>query len=96
MNIIKTVKARIEKRLLETKNACKTYATETMAEHYADELAKRAAEHFDTARPAHYVIVFIESVERYAIAFDINELCNRPDAKGGFVGIFGEAGHYSF
>ena len=67
-----------------------------MAERYADKLAAQAAEHFDTARPANYIIVHIARFDRFAIAFDINELVNRHDAKGGYVGIFAAAGHFSY
>lgn len=96
MNVIKNLQDRITKRLLETSNPCKIYKTEAMAEKKAEAMAQKAAEHFDTRLPANYVIVYIERFDSYTPAFDINELCGRPDAKGGYVGIFGAAGYYSY
>ena len=96
MNIEQSIKDRIEKRLLETKTPCKFYVRKNDAIKVADKMARTSADHFDCDRPAHYLIVLVDSVKKYAIAFDINELTSRPESKGGYVGIFGAAGHYSF
>ena len=96
MNVIKDLQTRIARRLTETKNPCKTYATEAGAEKAAEKMAAHGAEHFGTSRPANFLIVYVPELGRYTPAFDINELANRPDARGGYVGIFGAAGFYTY
>ena len=96
MNVIKDLQTRIARRLTETKNPCKTYATEAGAEKAAEKMAAQAAEHFGSSRPANYLIIFVPELGRYTPAFAINELVARPDARGGYVGIFGAAGFYSY
>lgn len=97
MNIIESLVKRIESRLLETKNACKTYATEDKAVKVADEFSKKLGSYFDsTGRASRYVIVFIPSLNRYTPAFDYSELFSRNTSKGGYVGVASDAGFYSF
>jgi len=96
MNVITELQTRIARRLTETKNPCKTYATEAGAERAAVKMAERGAAHFDCNRPAQYVIVEVPELGRYTPAFAINELLARPEARGGYVGIFGAAGFYTY
>ena len=96
MNITKNLQDRIENRLTETKTPCKLYASEATATKAADKLAKSSAEYFGASRPTNYIIVKIESVNKFAIGFDINGLLARPETHGGYVGIFGANGHYSY
>jgi hypothetical protein len=96
MNVIKDLQARIARRLTETKNPCKTYATEAGAEKAAEKMAARGAEHFGANRPANFIIVYVPELGRYTPAFAINELLARPETTGGYVGIFGAAGFYTY
>lgn len=93
MNIVKSLVARIEKRLTETKNPCPLYATEQGAERIANEWVKKGAEYFGVPeRDVRYVIVHIPSVNKYAIGFDGSLIFARGD--GGYVGFF--TNHYTF
>lgn len=100
MNIVKDLIARIEKRLTETKNPCKLYATEAKAEAVAVELAQLCADHFaktgTATRPARYVVVLIPSVNKWTVGFDLTEVMNRADSTGGYLGIMSERGFYTF
>lgn len=103
MNLTKHLVNKIENRLFETKNPCKLYKTEEAAEKAADKMAAQAAEHFGCKRPANYILLTINSVgkadfkgQRFAVAFDLNGLLARPEAHGGYVGIFAQAGFYNF
>ena len=96
MNVITELKARIEKRLTETKNPCKSYKTEASAEKATAKVAQFAANHFSSdmrnldAVPARYVVFYVESMGRWVGAIDLNELVQRPTMTGGYLGICGE------
>ena len=100
MNLVKDLVARIENRLTETKKPCKLYATEAAAEKVAEEKATAFADYFSrnkqTIRPARYIVVYIPSINKWAIGFDLTELINRHDHAGGYVGIIADDGHYTF
>ena len=97
MNIIKNLQQRIADRLTETKNACKTYATEDKAEQVAVEMAQKLGNQFDTnGRPCRYVVFKIESLDRWTAAFDYSELFGRNTAMGGYIGTAADAGFYTF
>lgn len=100
MNIVKDLVARIEKRLTETKNPCKLYATEAAAEKVAEKQALTFGQYFardvEKARPARYVVVHIPSANKWAIGFDQTEIMGRRDFAGGYAGIISTAGFYSF
>lgn len=100
MNIVKDLVARIEKRLLDTKKPCRLYATEERAEAEAVDQAAFMGAYFarpgTTSRPARYVVVFIPSVGKWAIGFDLTEVMNRHNACGGYVGVMADRGFYTF
>lgn len=99
MNLVKDLVARIEKRLTETKKPCKLYATEEKAEAVAIEEAEFMGAYFSNVahpRPARYIIVYIPSVGKWAIGFDLTEVMRRHDAIGGYLGVMSDKGHYTF
>jgi hypothetical protein len=88
MNLIKTMVARIEERLLETKDPCKLYKSEVTAETMAEAWVVKGAEYFGVdARDVRYVIVYVPSVGKYAICFDTSYIFGAKKA-GGYVGFF--------
>ena len=86
MDIIASLKARIEKRLTETKNPCKNYKTEMAAQKATLKMAEYAAEYFESNRPGRYVIIKIEGLG-WIGAIDLTELLSRPETIGGYLGI---------
>lgn len=97
MNIIKNLQARINERLAETSKPCKTYASYNKADEVGEKFAAKLGKAFDTAgRPARYVVVYIDAMQRYTPAFDYSELFSRSTAMGGYVGMAANAGFYSF
>lgn len=98
MNIIKNLQARIAERLKETKNPCKTYKTEDGAEKAAERMSVDVAMYFrkdlnetpSTIRPAHYVVVYIEEMDRWTYCIDMTELINRASSTGGYLGYCGD------
>lgn len=95
MNIVESVVARIEDRLLETKNPCKLYKTKDRAEAMGKKLSEEMGRYFGT-HPAQYIVVYVPSVDRYTPAFNINEIVSRPDALGGYVGAIADKGFFQF
>ena len=96
MNSIKSIQNRIENRLLETKKPCKLYKSEAQAEKVAEKLSREVADYFGTDWPVRYVIVFIESQNKYAAVFDVAELMSRRPLNSGSVMVIPEMGHYTF
>ena len=100
MNIVKDLVARIENRLTETKKPCKLYATEAAAEKVAEEKATAFAAYFSrnkqTIRPARYIVVYIPSINKWAIGFDQTEVMARSTSTGGYVGVMSDRGFYTF
>lgn len=99
MNIVANLIARIEARFAETKNPCKSYKTEAAAIKVADKVAQDVANYFqadrsNTARPMRYVVVFVPSMGRYCIGFDMSELINRSSSTGGYLGVCGD--HFTY
>uniref|UniRef100_A0AAU8GSE9 Uncharacterized protein n=2 Tax=Viruses TaxID=10239 RepID=A0AAU8GSE9_9VIRU len=91
-NIIKSLTARIEERLAETKNPCKNYATEAAAEKATAAVALKAAQSLtmdENAKPADYVVIYIESWGRWVGCINLSEVLRRPNA-GGYVGVCGD------
>jgi hypothetical protein len=100
MNIIKTVKTRIEEYLLTNKNPCKNYKTEEAAEKATSEAATLVAQHFssnnETLEQADYVVFYVESWGRWVGAIDLTKVTMNPKAKGGYLGIVSQLGFYSY
>ncbi len=89
-----TVLERITDRLQETKTPCKLYKTEEAAEKIGHKIAELAAEYFSANQPAFFNVIHIPSIDKYAVAFNLNELISRPETSGGYLGICGD--HYTF
>jgi hypothetical protein len=93
MNIIKDLISRIETRAKETKDPCKTYASEERAEVAAEKMAKEVAEYFTVKnvayqiRPARYVVVYVPCLDRWTYGIDMSELLGRSDTTGGYLGF---------
>ena len=100
MNIIETLTSRIEKRLAETATPCKTYKTKGAAEKATAEIAQIAANHFATGNngqpSAQYVVIYIEKISKWVGAVDLNELVARKTSTGGYLGICGQKGFYTY
>lgn len=100
MNMVKELVKRVEARFAETKNPCKSYSSEERAEKVATQIAQEVANYFnrnkpnETARPMRYLVVYIPSMQRWVIGFDMSELINRASSTGGYLGICGE--HFTF
>lgn len=95
MNIIKSLQQRISERLQETKNPCKNYKTEEACEKATAKVAALVGEHHETD-PANYVVFFHKELGAWVGAIDINGTVNRYNACGGYVGLAGEKGFYTF
>lgn len=88
MNVIKTLQLRIAARLLETKNPCKSYATEEAADAAMHKKAALAAKLLaESDMPARYVVFYVEAMGRWVGAVDFTELLARKTAVGGYLGI---------
>jgi len=103
MNIIKDLERRIQERMVETKKPCKAYQTEERANNELASLAQYVANHHTpyesrhgmSARPARYVVFFIEGLG-WTGAIDLTELLYRKDSCGGYLGLCSERGFYSY
>jgi hypothetical protein len=92
MNVVKDLIARIETRRKETKNPCKSYATEAKAEAVAEKLALDLANYFAIApssnvRPCRYIVAYNEVWGRWVVGFDFTELLARKTSTGGYLGV---------
>lgn len=91
MNIIKDLTARIEDFRATNKQPCKNYATEAAAEKVTAAMAQAAATYFTagskTARPARYVVFYVEAWGRWVGCIDMTELLARPTSTGGYLGF---------
>jgi hypothetical protein len=92
MDLIATLTARIEERLKETKKPCKAYATKEAADKATLAMATKAGIYFDAhnrkdARPARYVVFYMESMQKWVGAIDLTEVLNRKNCSGGYVGV---------
>jgi hypothetical protein len=100
MNTINDLIARIEDRLTETANPCKSYKTKEAAEKATAKIAQIAANHFaasmDGQESARYMVVYIEKMGKWIGAIDMTELLSRSTSTGGFLGICAQKGFYSF
>ena len=83
--------ARIEARLLETKNPCKLYSSSLRASAAAAKVTDAAMRYFGAKSVTCYY-VRIPSVNRYATVYDLTSLLNQ---NGGYVGFFADRGFYS-
>ena len=98
-NLTADLIARIERRRTETKNPCKSYATEASANAVAEKYAQKFADYFalsETQRPCGYIVAFDAAWQRWVIGFDLGGLLSRPTSTGGYVGCVGDAGFYSY
>ena len=89
-----TVLERITARLKETATPCKLYKSEATAERVGEKVAVLAANHFGSNHPMKFIVVYVPSINKYAVAFDINEILNRSDSHGGYMGVCGA--HYTY
>lgn len=97
MNITKSIIARIEDRFAETKNPCKSYATEEAAEKVGMKYAALAGEWYcSLERPARYVVVYVPKMGRYTVAFDMSEMMQRTTFLGGYVGMLSNKNFFSY
>lgn len=96
MNIITKLINRIEDYRAENKNPCKNYATEASAEKATSKMAKIVGEHHNVNSPADYVVFYNESWGRWVGAINLSELMRRSDYCGGYVGLAGSKGFYTF
>jgi len=95
MNIIKHITHRIEETRKHNKVPCKNYATEEAAEKAVAKIAVIVGQHHDT-RAADYVVFYNESWGRWVAAISLNELIQRHDSCGGYVGFAADSGFYCF
>ncbi|AEX56079.1 hypothetical protein KL1_00038 [Burkholderia phage vB_BceS_KL1] len=91
-NIIKELTARIEDYRATNKQPCKNYATEAAAEKATAAMAQKAATYFDKqgradARPADYVVFYVEAWGRWVGCINLSELLRRDTSTGGYLGI---------
>lgn len=101
MNVNAELIARIEARRAETKNPCKSYKTEAKAEEVAAAFAVKLANYFSRfnatdIRPCRYVVVYNEAWGRWVVGFDLTELLGRNTSTGGYIGVAGDAGFYTY
>lgn len=97
MNIVTEIVNRIEARFQETKNPCKSYATQEAAEKAIASVAHAAAVYYGVSGgPARYIVTFIPAMGRWVGAIDQTELMNRKGFMGGYVFFIGDKGHYTF
>lgn len=97
MNTVKELVARIEDRFTETKNPCKTYATEAAADKVGMKYAALAGEWYCSSnRPARYVVVYVPKMNRYTVAFDMTEMMHRSTFLGGYVGMLSDKNFFSY
>jgi hypothetical protein len=99
MNVIESIISRIEDARMTNKNPCKNYATKKAAEKAISKVAKDVAVYFHkdgdvNAKPANYMVIFIESWGRWIGAYDLNEVLRRGDSTGGYLGFVQD--HFSY
>jgi|TARA_R110000787_G_scaffold142541_1_gene256198 hypothetical protein len=95
MNIIKEMTRRIEETREHNKVPCKNYATEEAAEKALAKMATLVGQHHGT-RQADYVVFYNEAWGRWVGAISLNELLQRADSWGGYIGLSADRGFYSF
>ena len=101
MNTLEFLTSSIEERRKETKSPCKNYASQSAATKATSKLAQKVANHFASdqsqdAKPARYLVFYIEPWGRWVGAIDMTELVNRQSSTGGYLGIASEAGFFSY
>lgn len=87
MNIQQSVLDRINKRLTETKNPCKTYKSAEAAEKAAQKLAEKVSHEYQVDFKCDYLIVFIPAMGRWTAAFDASKFIARIGG-GCYLGMF--------
>jgi len=98
MNITSKLLQRINDRLTETKTPCKLYKSYENADKAGKKVAARSALHFTpcsaevvaNVEATHYLVVFIPSIRKYTVCFDLTELVSRRTTSGGYLGICGD------
>ena len=96
MNIITDLINRIEDYRTTNKNPCKNYATQASAEKATLKMAEIVGEHHMTSSPADYVVFYNEAWGRWVGAINLSELMRRSDYCGGYVGLAGSKGFFTF
>lgn len=90
MDIIATLTARIEEYRKSTRQPCKNYATREGALKAGNEMAERAGKYFtnptSAARPARFVVFYVEPWGRWVACIDLSELLQRKTSTGGYLG----------
>lgn len=99
MNLIKDLTARIEDYRKTNKVPCKNFKTERAAEKATADMARIVGRHFDKfnsvdAKPAQYVVFYIEAWGRWVGCINLTEVMRRPTSSGGYIGI--AKGFYCF
>ena len=103
MNFLDKLVARIEESRKENKNPCKNYATKEAAEKATAKAAQNVANNFyaarfnnpdAVARPAEYIVLFIESWGRWVGFINLSEVVERKESTGGYLGV--ETGFYKY
>jgi hypothetical protein len=83
--------ARIEARLLETKNPCKLYTNISRATRAAEKVTDAAMSYFGAKSVTCYYIK-VPSANRYTVIYDATSIFKDH---GGYVGFFADRGFYS-
>ena len=65
-----------------------------LPERVGEKVALQASNHFQSNHPMNFIVVHVPSIDKYAVAFDINELVNRSDCNGGYLGVCGH--HFTY
>jgi len=95
MNMITLLTNRIEEYRQENKNPCKNYATEQAAEKAVSKIADLVGKYHGTHQ-AQYLVFYNEAWGRWVGAVNLSEVMRRHDYCGGYVGLAGSKGFYTF
>ena len=95
MNMITLLTNRIEEYRQENKNPCKNYATEQAAEKATSKIADLVGKQHGTHQ-AQYLVFYNEAWGRWVGAINLGETLKRTDSRGGYVGLAGSKGFYTF
>lgn len=83
---------RVEDARKDNKTPCNSYATRENAIKATAKMAQIAANHFakdtsEDARPARFIVLYIESWGRWVGFIDLSEVMGRTSSTGGYLGI---------
>lgn len=87
-NVTNQLLDRINARLQETKNPCKSYITEAAAERALETVAAHVALHFGIpTKDVNYIVFYVPAMGRWTGAIDINGVVRHPKSHGGYLGV---------